>query len=216
MLQSRGRLPTRHSPCLRRFLPASQFGPRFLRVAIVLALAGLITACSNKVMVPPDPSSPTRAYLVNHGRHASLVVPDEKGAWLRYSHGEWRWYALNETGPWRAVQAILWPTRATIGRGRLARAPENGTPLAGIPEGYVEATAFQVPRSRVAALRRRLDHHFETADRHHFQPIYQLVFVPYPEDYWFMHQSNEVVANWLRALGLEVNGPTLFSNWEFE
>ncbi len=185
-------------------------------LALALLLAGTLAGCSNQVVVPADTGPSTRAYLVNHGRHASLVLPGEDEEWLRYSHGEWRWYALDETGPWRAVQAILWPTQATIGRGRLPRPPKTGRHLAGIPEGYVEATPFLASQSRVAALRHRLDEHFETAEKRHFQPRYQLEFVPYPKDYWFMHQSNEVVANWLRALGLEVNGPTLFSNWEFQ
>ncbi|MDX1633895.1 MAG: hypothetical protein R3280_04615 [Marinobacter sp.] len=182
-----------------------------LVVGLVAGLAG----CANRVTVPDQPPSATRAFLVNHGRHASLVLPAQDEGWLRYSHGEWRWYALNEKGVWRALQAILWPTRAAIGRGRLAGPPQDNRPVPGIPEGYVEATGFAVPASRVAALRRRLDGYFETADTRKFQPLYQLEFVPYPKDYWFMHQSNEVMANWLRALGLEVTGPTLFSEWQF-
>lgn len=166
--------------------------------------------------MPEDPASPTRAYLVNHGRHASLVLPDVDGRWVRYGHGEWRWYALNEKGPWRAVQAILWPTRAAIGRGSLNRPPEGGRPIPGIPEGYTESIPFQVSQSRAASLRERLDEHFENPEKRHYQPLYELEFVPYPKDYWFMHQSNEVTANWLRALGLEVRGPTLFSDWDFQ
>ncbi|SFR42436.1 hypothetical protein SAMN05216203_0181 [Marinobacter daqiaonensis] len=185
---------------------------RPVHLAIVVAA---ISGCANHVTVPEDPASPVQAYLVNHGRHASLVLPDPDGQWRRYVHGEWRWYALDETGPLRAMQAILWPTQATIGRGTLDRSPETGRPLPGIPEGYAEAIGFQVSQSRVTALRDRLDAYFENPEKRHYQPRYGLEFVPFPKDYWFMHQSNEVIAHWLRALGLEVRGPTLFSDWKF-
>lgn len=188
---------------------------RWVRLLFLAILVAATSGCANHVTVPEDPTSPVQAYLINHGRHASLVLPDSNGQWRRYVHGEWRWYALDETGPLRAIQAILWPTQATIGRGTLSRSPENGSPLPGIPEGYAEAISFQVSQSRVASLRQRLDDYFENPEMHHYQPIYALEFVPFPRSYWFLHQSNEVIANWLRALGLEVRGPTLFSDWEF-
>ncbi|MFL1406546.1 hypothetical protein ACJO2E_14520 [Marinobacter sp. M1N3S26] len=191
-------------------------GVRLVLLASLAILVAVTSGCANHVTVPEDPTSPTRAYLVNHGRHASLVLPGPDGQWRRYSHGEWRWYALDETGPFRAMQAILWPTRAAIGRGILSRPPEGGGPVPGIPEGYIEAIPFQISQSRVVALRKRLDDHFDNAETRQYQPIYELEFVPYPQDYWFLHQSNEVTADWLRALGLEVRGPTLFSDWDFQ
>ena len=43
---------------------------------------------------------------------------------------------------------------------------------------------------------------------------YDLVFVPYPEPYSIVHNSNQVVAGWLEQLGCRVEGPALFSVWQ--
>lgn len=186
--------------------------------SLILAVTVALTSgCANHVGVPEDPESPAQAYLVNHGRHASLVLPAPNGQWTRYTHGEWRWYALDQRGPLRAVQAILWPTQAAIGRATLSEPPPpTASVVPGIPEGYVQATPFTVSGQRVQALRQRLDGYFVDPPKRRYQPRYGLEFVPFPGGYWFLQQSNEVTADWLRALGLTVRGPTLFSRWHFQ
>ncbi|MFQ3789729.1 hypothetical protein [Halomonas sp. A29] len=176
----------------------------------------LLTACVGRV-VPPAPHSltePVDIYLLDHGRHASLVLPREEGGMVRYSYGEWRWYVEGRRHLPAGAAAMLWPTAAGLGRGVY---PEIDSPaqfhrLA--PEGLTDVYPLQAEAGRVQALRQRLDGHFERAAG---EPVpseeFGLEFVPYPRRYSAAHQSNLVVARWLHALDVEVDGSPWFSNW---
>lgn len=193
-------------------------GNRFSRLrwlgagSCVLLLAG----CVSRV-VPPEPDSltkPADVYLLDHGRHSSLVLPREEGGVVRYSYGEWGWYVEGRRHLPAGAMAMLWPTKSGLGRGVYPGIDtlEQFHRLA--PEGLTDVYSFPVEAGRVLALRRRLDGHFERAD---VEPMssdeFGLEFVPYPRGYSAIHQSNLVVARWLRALGVEVHGSPWFSRW---
>ncbi|MCE8001744.1 hypothetical protein [Billgrantia ethanolica] len=184
---------------------------------LAAALAVLVlTGCAGRV-VPPEPRSleqPVGIYLLDHGRHASLVLPRESGGVVRYSYGDWRWYVEGRQHALSGAAAMLWPTDAGIGR---AEHPDIATPeqfhrLA--PEGLTDVYPLEADMGRVLALKRRLDAHFERAE---MEPVpseqYGLEFVPYPRGYSAAHQSNLVVAQWLRELDFEVRGSPWLSNW---
>lgn len=175
-----------------------------------------LAGCVSRVL-PPEPHSltePVDIYLLDHGRHSSLVLPREEGGMVRYSYGEWRWYVEGRRHLPAGAAAMLWPTAAGLGRGVY---PEIDSPsqfhrLA--PEGLSDIYPLQAEAVRVIALRRRLNRHFEQADR---EPVpseeFGLEFVPFPRGYSAAHQSNLVVAHWLRALDVEVDGSPWLSNW---
>ncbi|MDX1587971.1 MAG: hypothetical protein R3296_03455 [Oleiphilaceae bacterium] len=183
------------------------------RGVMLVALAALLTACSNR-LYPPVPDQPVTLYLMDHGRHASLILPHEDNGWVRYAHGEWRWYARLEQGYWRGAQALFWPTRATIGRQRLQQVPTRPGVHATIPEGFRQRIELVAEAQRVRVLRERLDGHFAEPSQRVFQPVFNLEFVPYPRSYWFGRNSNRTMADWLEALGVRVSGPALFSHWQ--
>lgn len=183
----------------------------------VLALL-LLCGCVARV-VPPEPhtlAQPVDVYLLDHGRHASLVLPHEKGGVARYSYGDWRWYVEGEHRLWVGAAAMLWPTTAGLGRGLHLHVdlPREIKSLA--PEGLVDTYVLPAELRKVMLLQRRLDDHF--AQQAFFTPVYSathgLEFVPYPRRYTAFHQSNLKVASWLRELGSEVTGSPWLSNWE--
>ena len=45
-----------------------------------------------------------------------MQVPD---GMIRYSCGDWDWYALRQTGLLERSAAILWPSQAALGRKQL-------------------------------------------------------------------------------------------------
>ncbi|BES69061.1 hypothetical protein RE428_00790 [Marinobacter nanhaiticus D15-8W] len=185
------------------------------RSLLLLLCIGLLAGCSNRLLPPANVEDPVQVHLMDHGRHPSLLLPNKEGGWIRYVYGEWRWYADDDTGFWRGIQAMLWPTQAAIGRLSIDHLPRPGRSEA-IPEGFLRLYSFEVATQRAATLRKRLDSHFEEPERQTFQPRYNLYFVPYPESYWVFNQSNQVMKRWLEELGAEVHGPGLFSEWQLE
>ncbi len=181
------------------------------RMWLLLCLGWLLGGCATRLLPPEGFEEPRTAYLLDHGRHASLVLPDEVGL-VRYSYGERRWYLLGRQGPLEAVAALLWPTPAVLGRGFHpgARLPDDLAMVA--PEGVVHVYPLAVEARRVRALSRYLDGYFTDA-RGRFSPRFALDFVPHPRPYWAGHQSNRVVASWLRVLGWRVEGPAWLSDW---
>ena len=68
---------------------------------------------------------------------------------------------------------------------------------------------------RVARLSATLDSLFHAGaeEEHRVNPLYDLDFVPHPRPYSVAHHSNQVVAGWLRELGVVTRGLPLFSSW---
>ncbi|UCC81827.1 MAG: hypothetical protein JSW46_12545 [Gemmatimonadota bacterium] len=156
-------------------------------------------------------------FLLDHGRHASLVLPGRDGGVVRYAYGDWRYYAQREMGVSEASAAVLWPTRAGLGRRQL-RGPsaaasvrrQLGVWVEGLYEVIVDA-------GRIEALLIRLDSvHEANLETRIYNAAYDLEFVHHPSVYWALHNSNEVVAVWLKELGCRVRRPVIFSNWTVE
>ncbi|WP_404363315.1 hypothetical protein [Marinobacter sp.] len=183
-------------------------------ILFLLLIAIALPGCSNRLVPPQQMQAPVTVHILDHGRHPSLVLPEPEGDWVRYVHGEWRWYAEHKTGIWRAFEALFWPTRAAVGRGHLTRLPESGGLSAEIPEGFVSRYSFSVERKEMAKLRSNLEQHFERASQTFHQPRYNLDFVPYPHPYTVLNNSNHVMSQWLRDMGIEVHGTALFSQWQ--
>ncbi|MCG6659017.1 hypothetical protein HOP52_14745 [Halomonas campisalis] len=185
---------------------------------LALLLAGMLLAgCAGRVIPPPTPAEPVEVYLLDHGRHASLVLPRQQGGLVRYSYGEWAWYVEGRRHALAAVSALFWPTPSGLGRGVSEEATGRADLGRLAPEGVMRVYPLQADARRVMALERELDAHFE---RDGIEPVYSeefgLEFVPYPRAYWFTYQSNLAVARWLRRLGIEVRGIPWLSNWRID
>ncbi|MFC3285084.1 hypothetical protein [Litchfieldella rifensis] len=188
---------------------------RALRLGGWLGLL-LLAGCAGRLIPPSDLNDPVDFYLVDHGRHSSLVLPREEGV-VRYAYGEWRWYAEDRRGVLAGMSAMLWPTRGTLGRKVFPDTDPTPFPDQVAPEGVEEVFLLQAEATRVTHLQRHLDAIFDQQrDSLTYHPSYDLEFVSYPRPYWLMHQSNVVTAQWLEMLGFEVSGLAWLSDWHIE
>jgi hypothetical protein len=173
--------------------------------------------CATAIVPPPAPPDPRPVFLLDHGRHSSLVLPTPEGGAVRYAYGDWNYYALRRTGLLQALPALLWPTRAGLGRRELAGPAEAEAIRRQVRVGIERLYRIVVSAGAVDRLRARLDGIYES--RRHtrvYNAAYDLEFVHHPRPYWGFHNSNQVVASWLEALGCDVRGLGLFSRWKVE
>ena len=183
-------------------------------LALAVASPLWLSGCAATVFPPDRVADPAQIGVLDHGWHASLIVEVPDGM-VRYSYGDWDWYALRQTGPAEASSALLWPSQAALGRREL---PGPFSPSAVSREIRVpieHAVYLTVEAQEVRRLVDRLDRIFyENSDSRIYNEAYDLYFVPHPDPYSMFHNSNQVVADWLEQLGCRVEGTSLFSVWE--
>jgi len=190
-----------------------------LLAALLLCLLG----CTNTIIAPPDPVDPVSVYLIDYGRHSSLLLPDGDadagagaGAFIEYAYGDWNWFALDKSDVLDLFPTLLWPTRGALGRWPWP--PKNGVRNRFLPETIRRDTHCQhvleivVPSRAVAAQLQHLDQRFR-ANIHtlHYQPLYRLDFVHDEQPYHVFHNCNHLVVQWLENLGCEVRGTGIFA-----
>ncbi len=187
--------------------------PILLVTCLAMLIAG--TACVNRVIPPARPTDPTSVFLLDHGRHPSLVIPRKENEWVRYTYGNWAWYAEGRTHVFKALAALCWPNKAALGQQRLAPADDLFHPAGPIGEGIVRVYSIHVSAERARRLDDRLEELFMAGrEEKLYNPEWGVEFVPHPRAYWIFYQSNTVVAEWLEEMGCEVRGPALFSKWK--
>ena len=188
--------------------------PRIVRALSVGMAAVAVGACVTTVEPPLIAGDAVEVYLLDHGRTPSLVLPTGTGELTRYAYGDWQWYALGEHGIAEGAAALLWPTPAALGRQALGGPREASTVQRQVFVEIEELHAIRVGRQQAAALAARLDALFARA----IETLVQndetgLAFVRHPEPYHFFHNSNPVVASWLRELDCRVRDWPLPARW---
>ncbi len=181
--------------------------------------AGLfsVLACTNVIVPPPEPLEPQRVFILDHGRHASLVLPAQGSGIVRYAYGDWKYYAEAETGLAEASAAALLPTDAGLGRRVLAEPPTTGGVNRAFRSGVEQVHEVIVDWSAIAQLREELDSIFEAnEDTRIYNASYDLEFVRHPRQYTIFRNSNWMVVDWLRQLGCRIYGFLLTSKWRVE
>jgi hypothetical protein len=170
-----------------------------------------VVGCATVVIPPRDVRDPVSVYLVDYGRHSSLVFPEEENTLVEYAFGEWRWFALDDTGLFAAFRALCWSTTGTLGRRYI---------VAEDPAGFDAVFAgvllyeVRVEREAVGVLVRHLDDRWEQQEENMvYNAGYDFYFVPDAQGYHVFRNCNPVVAGWLRDLNCQVRGPALLSNW---
>lgn len=206
----------------RRVSSGKMTGPARLSnwaFALVLFSLLLLSGCAGVVTRPmPDPAAPTRpVFLLDHGRHASLVLTRADYSLVRYAHGDWTWYAEDRSGPVRAVSALFVPSRSAIGRRELAPIMDEDGLRRQIRVEIRTIHHLTAAAEKIDALDMRLTALFEAgAQERLFNHRFDLEFVPGPRPYTLFDNSNHVVAEWLEALGIRVRGNPVFGHWRLE
>lgn len=196
----------------RPLAPRRARTPRQLAPWLALCL---LSGCSAIIVPPEQPVDPVTVFLLDHGRHSSLVLPAADRGMLRYSYGDWAWYAEARPGFWAGVRALFFPSRAGLGRRYLDVLPRADAIGAAVGVGVEQVHALRVSRASVEALRAELEALFAAgASTRRLNREYNLEFVEHPTPYTLRHNSNRVVADWLRRLDCEVRGASLWSRWQ--
>ncbi|HEX6927992.1 MAG TPA: hypothetical protein VF267_01990 [Gammaproteobacteria bacterium] len=182
-----------------------------------LVAAALLAGCAAIVVPPADPADPRPAFILDHGRHTTLVVVDSSGRPVRYAFGESGWYTSSDIGFFRGMGAMLLPGSGTLGRRVLPGNPTPENVLASIGVNVEEMHCIAVSGERSDRLQRVLnmvfDENLATAT---YNAGWNLEFVEHPENYWFGNTSNQAVGKWLVELGCDVTGVTTFASWKVE
>jgi hypothetical protein len=183
--------------------------------ALVIFGALTLSACVTTVRPPADPGGdPRMVFVLVLGNHSNLVVSTRDDRLIRYAYGDWRWYAEGHATAWNGIAALAWPTPAALGRRELAGPLDEENLRRQIPLAIDALYRLEVSGHDADALRARLDAiSLMGKDNMIYRADYDLQMVPHPKAYTALHNSNRVVAEWLRELGCDVRGGYLLTRW---
>lgn len=177
-------------------------------------LVGLLAGCGATILPPDSVGQPRAVYLLQHARHSSLLLTTADSSRVRYAYGDWAWYVEEREGLLSGAHALLWPSRAALGR--LAVPPlEDGEQLERVVGvGIDRVNCFWLEAATVDRLLAQLGAEYcASAVPRQFSATRSLHFVEYPKPYTLLHNSNHVTASWLRELGVDVRGSPIFGSW---
>ncbi|HRP74080.1 MAG TPA: hypothetical protein PK725_00885 [Rhodocyclaceae bacterium] len=177
----------------------------------------LLTACTSVIVPPEHVRDPVSVFVLDHGRHSSLVLPSDAGGAVRYSYGDWEYYALNQPGLGSGLRALLWPTPAALGQQLLAGQIDADSVVRQLRIGVLESFEVKVERAAVRQLQLELAGIFDGArETLHYSAAYDVHFVHHPEPYTINYNSNRMVGRWLQQLGCTITGRPVLSNWRIK
>jgi hypothetical protein len=193
--------------------PVRKIGIILSPLVAVTLLTWALASCTTTITPRAALADPVDIFVLDHGRTTSLVVPATDGSLLRYAYGDWDWYALGKHSIWRGAKALLWPTQGALGRGLLAGPATVENVRHQVPETE-QILRVPVERTRLLAFETRMQAVHDSG-RHTAvsNPDVGMSFVRHPRAYTVLHNSNHVVAAWLRELGCTTRGFSLGANW---
>ncbi|WP_119303564.1 hypothetical protein [Dongia deserti] len=185
---------------------------------VALAASGIVAACAATYVVAPPPLVPAEAQapvaVLDHGRHSSLVIGLPDGRMVRYAYGDWRWYAEGTTGAAEGYAALFRETPGALGRRVLPGPLTAETLREQVHVGIEDMVLLDVDAAAAQRVVDRLDGIAEAGrDRMVTNQAFDLDFFPHPVPYTRAHNSNRVLAGWLREMGAEVEGDGLIADW---
>lgn len=188
---------------------------RIVCLSLSLSAMTFFAGCVTTTLYPPtDPEDPRAVFLIDHGRHSSLVISRLDGNLVRYAYGDWRYYADQDTGLASGAGALFWPTPATLARAELDGPPQLDSLRGQLRVGIEEIHVFEVSGGDADRLAEELDAlHAEGKSVHQYVDAYDMTFAPHPDPYIWFNNSASVVASWLESMEVEVDGPALFASW---
>ena len=185
-----------------------------LFLVAVLTCVFLIWVSSPTVIVPPaNPTNSVTVYVVDHGYHSRLVLPDRESGYIQYAYGDWNYFALNQQSWSDAAAALLIPTQGTFGRRKFS----NIDNIRRIVDPNRDKTIlnFEVAGAKAAQLLKALNERFNRNINTRVEnPLNGLSFVQDDQDYSLFHNSNHELVAWLKDLDCEVTGFVMLPNFQ--
>lgn len=184
------------------------------RITAALAVV-VLAACGGTIGAGRDVAPDTRpVFLLDHGRHSTLVLSRADGTLVRYLYGDWRWYAEGDTGVLHAVPTLFARTPSALGR-QVLMGPATDAAIRDQVRMRIQTLhRLSASAERIDRLDRRLAQTFDARRAQaYYNAGYAVEFVPGQRPYTLFDNSNHVVAGWLRELGLDVHGNPVFGSW---
>lgn len=178
-------------------------------------LLGLLAGCGATVLPPASVEQPRVVYLLQHARHSSLLLTAADSSRVRYAYGDWAWYVEEREGLFSGARALVWPSRAALGRLPVPPLQDGEQLERVIGVGIDRAHCMQLEGGLVDQLLAELDAQYHASDLSpRFSATRNLYFVTHPRDYTLLHNSNHVTVSWLSSLGVQVHGSPALGRWE--
>jgi hypothetical protein len=181
-------------------------------IAFVLRFLG---GCTTTLIPPVAPSRPTTILITDYGKHSSLLLPDPAGGMVEYAFGDWDYFALGHKGLCVGFIALIHSPQSTLGRRWVlidVNAPDVYRLL-----GAERTQRLVVDSDRVKSLLQRLNQEYARhLDTEIYSAIEQMHFVHCDEQYDVFHNCNNVTADWLKSLGVRVDGLAVFSKFRVQ
>ena len=180
--------------------------------AVIVAAAAL-AGCTTTIIPPANPTDPVSVFVLDYGRHSSLLLPNTSAqAFTEYAYGDWNWFALDRSEWYDVFPTLFWPTRGALGRRTLHVESNPETILRVVAGEHVLEVTVSARRAR--ELSAALDSQFEQrSETLHYQPLYDLSFVHGETAFHLFENCNHVLADWLRDLGCEIQGPAMAADF---
>lgn len=181
---------------------------------ILLLLLITTTGCT-AVIVPPITTGKDTVPVVvaDYGYHSIIIFPKSDGGMIEYAYGDWTYFGHNDKSVANALHALIGSNQATLGRRLLDRDPRQP----GLAEaiGAKVLVKFDAPREKVQKMEWALDRRFSThLDSIVYSPAHQLYFVKDDDHYSASHNCNHFTASIVEALGAQIHGIVLTSDFK--
>ena len=181
--------------------------------AVVIVAVTSFAGCTTSIISPADPADPVSVFVLDYGRHSSLLLPDTgTQALVEYAYGDWNWFASDRSEWYDVFPTLFWPTRGALGQRRLYVESNAESVLRVFPcERVLKVTvSAQKANDLSAELHSQFEQHSDTL---RYQPLYDLSFVHSETAFHLFHNCNHILADWLRELGCEVRGPAMTADF---
>ena len=186
--------------------------PGCFTILIVVSTLGM-PGCTTTIRPPTNPESPISVFVIDYGRHASLLLPMEDDHTLReYAYGDWGWFALAHDGVLDVFPTLFLPTQGTLGRWDWHIEAEKENIERFVP--CEEILEIRVASHDATALLADLDARYESQlDSQIKSDLYQLLFVHDDERYHLLNSCNLVLSRWLKSLDCKIDGCTILADF---
>ncbi|MBX3359054.1 MAG: DUF2459 domain-containing protein [Phycisphaeraceae bacterium] len=182
-------------------------------VGALVFLAVAAGGCATTVVPPKNPHDPVSVYIVDYGKHSSLMVPRDNDRVTEFAFSSWTWEAL-KWNTWLNVFPILTsPSQGTL------CVKEWPGPLNEMTI-RMQTTAdvvynVRVSKQDVDRLIAKLDEAYrKREDELIFHAPTGWVYVKSDTSYWSAHTCNTEVAVWLEELGCTVKGQQVYADFQ--
>jgi hypothetical protein len=181
----------------------------------VLACTFALCGCVATVIPPPNNDQSRPVYILDHGRHTSLVLSTADHGLVRWAYGDWSWYAEGDRRPIRAIPVLLARTPAALGRQSIHAERNPEAIRAALPVATDQVFVIDADAVLVERLQARQEALFASGRQQRLieSRDFGFVFVPHPTPYRMDHNSNHMVASWLTDLDCKVRGNPTLGNW---